>query len=124
MQETILYSLKTALIGMTIVFAFLAFLSFLMWVIKEAFTVRIKSSAKSPRAERAEGAERSSAPDAPGASTTAPASISPDPPSWLIPAAVAFMTLEEDEKSCTAAPWRPSAAENLHTWLSSGGQER
>ena len=105
MQEAMLYSLKTALIGMTIVFAFLAFLSFLMWVIKQIFAHPFRSPAKDPRASH-------------------PTTPAPALPEWLIPAAVVFLTLEEDEKSCTAAPWRPSAAENLHTWLLPGGQEK
>jgi Na+-transporting methylmalonyl-CoA/oxaloacetate decarboxylase gamma subunit len=122
MQETILYSLKTVFVGMTVVFSFLAFLSLMMGVIKAVFQVRFRPSRK--KAAFASASATTVLSTAQGTDSEGPPVPGAEPPPWLIPAAVVLLFIEEAEKNRSAAPWLPSAGENLHPWLLSGGQER
>ena len=117
LQETMLYSAKTAVMGMLVVFTFLALLSVLMWTIKRVVTgVRSESSGVSDRSEPAgkTGGARGE--------------------EWVTVAATLYLLLEQDEsresaREKTARPWRPAVGAGAgldsatRMWILSGERE-
>ena len=108
-QETMLYSVRTALMGMLVVFTFLALLSLLMWTIKRLFSGGL--SGVSDRSEPAgtTGGARSD--------------------EWVTVAATLYLLLEQREwskyeRETTAEPWRPVAEAGFDSatrmWILSG----
>lgn len=108
-QEAFVYSVVTAVIGLLVVFVFLALLSFLMYAIKSIFgekPLHEIESASSQRlsAEKAAGEEKKAFP---GKGTE----------NWLIAAVTVFLMEEAMEARRSAASWKPSAEEKSDPWV-------
>jgi len=125
MQETMIYSVKTALMGMMIVFFFLSFLSVLMWGIKGFFSLEFRffhdiKNGKKPVSKN--DLEKIKEPSGSRAGDG-------EAPQWLYTAATLYLLLEEEEREgeCTAGPWCPSPTERMEhpqLWILSGGYEK
>jgi Na+-transporting methylmalonyl-CoA/oxaloacetate decarboxylase gamma subunit len=101
--ETIIYSVLATILGMAVVFGFLAFLSLMMGVLKRAF-----GEGRAPAA---------AAPAAP-----APAARKKDGGAgWLIAAVAAFLAVEEEEYfPYSAEVWKSSPADRVSPWILGG----
>lgn len=108
-QETMLYSVKTAVMGMLVVFTFLVLLSLLMWAIKLFFSIVLPASATDELPSN--GGKRDS-----GVKANAG-----QPPYWLVAAAAAYLLIEEREQTVSADPWRPATDVKSRMWIVSGG---
>jgi sodium pump decarboxylase gamma subunit len=101
--ETMIYSVFATLLGMAVVFGFLAFLSLLMGVLKRTF--------KEPGAT------------APAKAAPAPAAAAKRKGSagWLIAAVAAFLAIEEEEYfPYSAEVWKSSPADRVNPWIVGG----
>jgi len=129
LQETMIYSAKTAIMGIFIVFTFLALLSLLMWLIK-AFFNRFGSGVKTggvsrktgrkPRSTEGDG-EKEKAGTTPESEAKKESAQAPD---WLTAAVSVFLLMEADEAEISADAWRPSSLEKAQLWILSGVHER
>lgn len=112
--ETFMYTVKVALLGIGVVFVSLWALSMLMSVIKRLFD-------KDPeKKKRPLGGGRSVAAEGSGAAAGgagAPTDGEAPLPSWVIPAAAAFLMEEELEASRSAEPWTKSRSGGYDPWL-------
>ena len=144
LQETMIYSVKTAVMGMLIVFSFLALLSLLMWAIKAFFgrVMQVPAAGK-PAGRRARWPEgkrrrRGSADavthesaeneQAEGHGAAAGAGQGTRVPDWLSAAVAVYLLLEDEEAESSAEPWRPTAAGDprggsAQLWILSGEQK-
>jgi len=104
-QETMIYSAKTAVLGMLIVFSFLALLSILMWLIKLFFAHPWEKAV-----ERKENAVKEQG-----------KGIKKEAPEWLTVAVGVFLLLKEEHSGVSAEPWRPSDKGEAQLWRLSGG---
>jgi sodium pump decarboxylase gamma subunit len=98
----------TAILGILIVFTFLALLSFLMFAIKEIF-------GEKPIHESAP--DEAKTVDAKTAAEQERAALSRSTQGWVIAAATVFLTEEALEARRSAASWKPSAEEKSDPWV-------
>jgi sodium pump decarboxylase gamma subunit len=109
-QDAYIYSVMTAVMGMLIVFAFLALLSFLMFAIKEIFgeqpihepgraAAAQKVDAQTAAAEERIARKKSGAPE------------------WVTAATTVFLMEEALEARRSAEAWRPSREEKYDPWV-------
>ncbi len=98
--ETMIYSVFATVLGMAVVFGFLAFLSLMMGVMKRTF--------KDPGATAPTKA--APAPAAAGKSTGSAG--------WLIAAVATFLAIEEEEYfPYSAEVWKSSPADRVSPWI-------
>ncbi|MDX9799796.1 MAG: OadG family protein [Spirochaetia bacterium] len=115
--ESYSYTVLASIVGMGIVFAFLAFLSLLMVVINRIFDgkdqgVAVKTS--SAKNNAAAGAKAN------GVSTGNGKEAEDN--TWIIAAVAAF--LEEEDMPVSAVAWQPAGDEKLDPWVSAPGGHR
>lgn len=125
-QETMMYSVKTALLGMLIVFSFLALLSLLMWGIK-GFFVRLGSAGvKEPSKEmkRQSTKEKKSGNEQLKTEEATTKDSTRELQGWLSATVAVFLILEDEDAEISAENWRPLDSENMQLWIVSGVNER
>ena len=108
-NETLVFSLLTALVGMSIVFAFLALLSILMSFIK----ILCDKAGKYTERVRGFGAEKESMEVVPALDTITNTSE----PEWVAIAVSVFLLLEKGSGKLSAAGWRPSEKRCSDPWI-------
>lgn len=107
-QEVFEYSVLTAILGMLIVFTFLALLSFLMFAIKEVF-------GEKPIHEPARAEARQV--DADTAARQEKIARSKSTKEWVVAAAAVYLMEEAMEAKRSAASWKPSSEDRHDPWV-------
>jgi sodium pump decarboxylase gamma subunit len=108
-QDAFIYSVMTAVMGILIVFVFLALLSFLMFAIKEIFgeqPVRETSKAEAQTVNPETAAVQERRVRSKGGTAD-----------WITAAATVFLMEEALEARRSAASWKPSAEEKHDPWV-------
>lgn len=104
-QELFSYAVMTSIMGMTVVFGFLTFLSIFMVVIKRLFDRNNSKPADTVSSDEKPPAENNS-----GSGSRA------ESEDWIIAAVSAFIADEDQPRS--AMSWLPSADDKFDPWVS------
>lgn len=121
MQEEFIYSVMTSVLGITIVFTLLVFLSLLMVLIKK-FADGDTAKGAAPKAAKASSAKKSGSRTGKGLPlpviVAAATATMADNAKWLSAAVSAFLAAEEDEQNAPkASGWSSAGAAKYDPWV-------